>query len=38
MKQSNLSADLLEEYRILWLRWSHLVSQTGLFHQHIILG
>jgi hypothetical protein len=25
-----LSAELLEKYRILWLRWSQLVSQIGL--------
>jgi hypothetical protein len=31
MNQNNLSAELLGKYRILWLRWSQLVSQMGLY-------
>jgi hypothetical protein len=30
MEQRNISASLLGEYRILWLRWSELVMQAGV--------
>jgi len=30
MNHKNLSAELIGKYRILWLRWSQLVSQIGL--------
>lgn len=31
-KQGNLSAYLIGEYRVLWLRLSQLASETGKMH------
>jgi len=36
MEQRNISASLLGEYRILWLRWSELVSQAGVCYSIIV--
>jgi hypothetical protein len=35
MRHSILSAQLIGKYRILWLRWSKLVSQVGKSFQYI---
>jgi hypothetical protein len=40
MRHSVFSAQLIGKYRILWLRWSQLVSQVGkffnIFHSFIL--
>jgi hypothetical protein len=36
VKQKNLSAYLIGEYRVLWLRLSQLVSETGKMHEEIL--